>query len=40
MNLNLYFIENINIYLFIIKVFKIELKLNYNEEVVLCGYVI
>lgn len=40
MNLNLYFIENINIYLFIIKVFKIEIKLNYNEEVVLCDYVI
>lgn len=39
MNVNWYFIENINIYLFIIKVFKIEIKLNYYEEVVLCGYI-
>lgn len=37
-NANLYIIENTNTYLSTIKVLKIEIKLNHNEEVASCGH--
>lgn len=39
-NANLYIIENTNTYLSTIKVLKIEIKLNHNEEVASCGHTI